>query len=166
RFLYQWALVAAIHDRHPLLQEIDARGRLKVGELARYNILTSPPGHRTRTLLELHQSITTRFTIQAAGPEPSALVALGEWSDRVPVIASDSVVGWRRHWPVIVNTHGKTLGGEYYAYWRKSESYPERLTELLHDLAARAASGAHRLRSRLDRWPDLDMVTKEIPSPR
>jgi DNA-binding transcriptional LysR family regulator len=158
RFLYRWALVAAVHDRHPLLHRVDTQGRLKVSELAGYHILTSPPGHRTRALLELHQSVTTRFSIEAAGPEPSALVALGEWSERVPVIASDSVVEWGPHWPILISADERALGGEYYAYWRKGRAHPQRLTDLLRDLAARAASEAHLLRSRVERWSDLDTV--------
>lgn len=184
-------LFAAVREDHPILSGAErtsterATNTLSVARLRDegVSLLLSPKGHFSRDLLDLYQTSTSRFKVEATGPEPSALVALGAQSDRVPVIASDSVLSRETadgssesvpsHWPALVNEKGELLARDYAVYYRTHiprdrrgpagvnvNSVPEKLAGWLDELARDAVNAADgRIGSRLRReWSTMKVA--------
>jgi hypothetical protein len=173
--LYRWALVAAVRPGHPLASNV-AGGTVDREDLFRHELLVSPPGHRTRDLLDLMRDVENRFVVAGTSPESGALIALAHHSDRVAVVASDSALiegPWIRsrsgragrdrlppHWPALVSG-GKVLGGGYRAYYREVRprstgpddlGRPAMLSLILAQLAEALRMSSGYLDRRVARW--------------
>jgi DNA-binding transcriptional LysR family regulator len=158
---YRWALVAAVRQKHPLLEQVDGRNRLDVRMLAwnsdrgEYSLVTSRKGHLSREALDRYQTARRQFRVETTSDEPASLIALGSSSDRVPLIASDSFVEWRPHWPVVTSPAEKRdgtvrdLGGEYRVYWRETNQ-PGALVPFLREFAREGAEASSKLSGRID----------------
>ena len=142
--LYRWHLVAAIRDDHPLRGSTDEDGLLSVDSLIDQAVLVAPTGHASRSLLDRYTS-ALGLSIAQVSEDPAVLVALGLNSNRVPVIPSDSHVSYQNHWPRL-HANGEALGGIYRVYWREDPNQPDRVRDLLRELAARIHAAAEPLR--------------------
>lgn len=157
--LYSWVIVAAVREGHPLLAERNEEevrlNVLRAERLNRYPIATSPSGHMTRSTIDKMQSRALRFHVDTTSPEPAALVALGRAGNRIPLIASDSVVEkWEPHWPAIVLDGNHLLTGRYYAYF-KSDEGPEAVRDAKLVFAQKLYEHSDELRARTRGWTAL-----------
>jgi LysR substrate binding domain-containing protein len=169
--LYRWAIVAAIDVDHPLKRVVDERRTISIAELKPYPLAVSPKGHRSRDLIDLFQSASRRFDIRFVSEEPAALIAFGDGTNVIPIIASDStlpLVPWTRGkrktraeefpdwWPAVEvpssDPSGReVLGGAYGLYWR-SEDSPRGLPKILEDLGEQFQEAAVHLEARAALW--------------
>ena len=172
---HRTVMVAAIGPDHPAQELVDRRRRtIEVTDLFESGLplLVSPKGHFGRDILGLYQGVGMRPRIELSGSDPAALVALGRAGNRVPIIASDSVIpnmgstaeDWDLppDWAALRTTDG-FLGRSYSIYHRThierakttagQKPVPEPVAELLAILARDASKLARaRLEARLARW--------------
>lgn len=172
---HRTVMVAAIGPDHPAQRLVDKRRRtIEVTELFESGLplLVSPKGHFGRDILGLYQGVGMRPHIELSGSDPAALVALGRTGERVPIIASDSVVpglgaaagDWELppDW-VALRTADGLLGRSYSIYHRVhierarttagQKPVPPPVATLLGTLAHDASKLARaRLEARVARW--------------
>lgn len=181
--LYRSILIAAIGVEHPFVgtlrneykrqdsaaelaafEERLARRRLRSADLVHGRLVTSPPNHLTHSLLLDQESSTRQFPIETSNPDPMALVALGQHTSRVPVIASDSAVMWPKmiktrssgsvpKWMAIVDDDDQPIAWDFEICWQDSEArVPGQLLEPIKQLKDLLVVHADELRKRVNWW--------------
>jgi DNA-binding transcriptional LysR family regulator len=154
RVLYRWEIVAAIHKAHPLLtrlKTVDGRECVDIADVARFPLLLSPTGHRSRDLLAEHEPVSG-FNIELESLNSRARAALGRSGIRVPLIASDALTDgeFESHWPALVaravdETH-TFLSDTHSIYWRTD--LPGEVSAAVLDFVNDADRAATLLRDR------------------
>lgn len=170
---HRTVMVAAVGPDHPLQRLADRRRRtIEVADLfeSELPLLVSPKGHFGRDILGLYQGVGMRPSIELSGSDPAALVALGLEGNRVPIVASDSIIPGvatdARELPpdwLALQTSDGILGRSYSIYHRihlakdrvaqGERPVPPAVDGFLRDLANGASTlAAERLEARLDPW--------------
>lgn len=121
RTLYRWHLVAAVREDHPVLQQATASAEgdtmLDVQALRGYDLALAPHGHVSRSQIERclpAEAIKVPFTSE----DPDVLVSLGEHSNRIPVVPTDSRVTYQPYWPRLATLDGP-ISGLCEMYWHE-----------------------------------------------
>jgi hypothetical protein len=135
--------VVFVHDGRPAVDLVEA---------ARYPLLVSPLGHRTRDLLLEHVPVDG-LNIELETANSQARAALGRGGVRVPLIASDSLIDaeFDLSWPAIVvkdHTDGEFhyLCDSHSIYWRLD--LPKAVATQVEDFVEVAFAAAEVLRRR------------------
>lgn len=155
RVLYSWRLVAPIGASHPAREHlitVGGRQALPIDQIARFPLLLSPTGHESRDLLVDHEPVGG-YRVELETSNSQARAALGLGTDRVPIIASDSLTEreFDPTWPAIVvpAETGRAytyVGSSHSIYWRKD--LPSSVQPHIDDFVDVAVDAAVALRQR------------------